>query len=685
VLVPLIGTEFAIKSPIVASLYKLLLYKEDSFFKLHRDSEKEPGMFATVVVQLPSKYTGGELVVHHDNKLKTFDFSSTSNPVAEFSTFFTAFYCDCLHEIRPLTSGIRVCLIYNLCLIGENAPPVTAPTSSSAESKLGALIREWKRMEAKKPSKIIYALTHKYTQKNLSFENLKSKDKGLAMMLKQLSTEHEMTVLLAILKKTSSGNECGYDEDFDSEDPDSNCEREYELSNFRLVASSSSVSSSIYEKIKALDVDPDSEVIPENCWSSIEPYNKETEETGNAGVQVSLFYRHAALVIWPTEDVAEILNGRQLDLLEEIFLQEHAQTRGSPRNDVTEAKLLKWAKTLISGGGGSYGGGNNGTDLLSAIVGFDDLNLLKAFLQSRRSITPSKLAIILPQCEKYGWYSLSTELVGMFTVFGSGGKGRSKEALEMLRLIIGNVPNVTLNEEKRAVCLKLAQAILTSRKSCTGRSVSTKYWQTAAPAKTPAQKSAENEAEKEFLRDFYVTVKGIGFEMVPVVETTPLAVVVPVLFKLAVDAEKREETLENQCLDMIESVLNRMEVVASQRGVTPSWRRTDFKSCGCADCVSVQAFMQSNQMSMGFKMGKMRRLHLHRIMNQMTDVTHVTERFGNPQTMVISKTAKVGTEEFEEHRIAIGQKEKLQKLHAQQLIRLVKANVQARPAAAGTN
>ena len=45
--------------PVQADFYKLLLYDEGSFFASHRDTEKAPGMFATLVVVLPSASTGG--------------------------------------------------------------------------------------------------------------------------------------------------------------------------------------------------------------------------------------------------------------------------------------------------------------------------------------------------------------------------------------------------------------------------------------------------------------------------------------------------------------------------------------------------------------------------------------------------------------------------------------------------
>jgi hypothetical protein len=41
-------------SKVTASLHKLLLYDVGGFFKAHKDTEKEPGMFATMVRIVPS-------------------------------------------------------------------------------------------------------------------------------------------------------------------------------------------------------------------------------------------------------------------------------------------------------------------------------------------------------------------------------------------------------------------------------------------------------------------------------------------------------------------------------------------------------------------------------------------------------------------------------------------------------
>ena len=102
-----------------AQRYKLLLYEERSFFAMHRDSEKVQGMFGTLVVVLPTAFAGGELVVKHQGKIKQFAQSHSS----AFGSQYAAFYADCKHELKPVTSGHRLCLVYNLVKTGAGACP----------------------------------------------------------------------------------------------------------------------------------------------------------------------------------------------------------------------------------------------------------------------------------------------------------------------------------------------------------------------------------------------------------------------------------------------------------------------------------------------------------------------------------------------------------------------------------
>src|SRR5262249_28048335 len=123
--------DLGIRGKVTAELYKLLVYEKGSFFKPHRDTEKIPGMFGTLVVCLPSRHEGGTLILEHDGQKKQIDFGGKDS---EFQTRYVAFYADCRHEVTPVKSGYRVCLVYNLAGAGKKQPaaPHHAETVAAA-------------------------------------------------------------------------------------------------------------------------------------------------------------------------------------------------------------------------------------------------------------------------------------------------------------------------------------------------------------------------------------------------------------------------------------------------------------------------------------------------------------------------------------------------------------------------
>lgn len=82
----------------------------------HRDTEKEKNMFGTLIIQPPSKHTGGELVVYENNdrSKKVIDFGLASGKMAT-SMHFAAHYADLEHELREVKSGYRLAMVYSLC------------------------------------------------------------------------------------------------------------------------------------------------------------------------------------------------------------------------------------------------------------------------------------------------------------------------------------------------------------------------------------------------------------------------------------------------------------------------------------------------------------------------------------------------------------------------------------------
>jgi hypothetical protein len=73
-----LGLTLEARPYIHAELYKLLLYGEGAHFKPHRDSEKAPGMFATLAICLPSQFEGGDLVLKFCGQRLLWNSSATS-------------------------------------------------------------------------------------------------------------------------------------------------------------------------------------------------------------------------------------------------------------------------------------------------------------------------------------------------------------------------------------------------------------------------------------------------------------------------------------------------------------------------------------------------------------------------------------------------------------------------------
>ncbi len=163
-----------VEEPVEADFYKLLVYDAGSFFLSHRDTEKISGMFATLVIVVPSTHRGGELIVRHLDREVIFDL----HPEDPSEIGFAAFYADCVHEVRPVISGSRLILVYNLRFLGKRTP-VKAPNYRAVEAQVADLLRGW--TDAKdEPDKLIVPLEHAYTPAELSFDALKGADAGVA-------------------------------------------------------------------------------------------------------------------------------------------------------------------------------------------------------------------------------------------------------------------------------------------------------------------------------------------------------------------------------------------------------------------------------------------------------------------------------------------------------------------------
>ena len=92
-------------------------------------------MFGTLVIQLPSDYGGGQLIVYHNGL-------SFGGCDARCNFYFAAFYGDCQHEVKPVTKGYRLCLMYNLLYAGVNEYSAPADNQKLVSNIVSAM-HDW--------------------------------------------------------------------------------------------------------------------------------------------------------------------------------------------------------------------------------------------------------------------------------------------------------------------------------------------------------------------------------------------------------------------------------------------------------------------------------------------------------------------------------------------------------------
>jgi hypothetical protein len=141
---------------------KLLLYETGGHFLADRDTEKE----------LPSTFTGGDISFAHEGTKKTFELAEGSG--SQFK--YIAFYADCEHQLHPVTSGVRLCLVFNLVATSsKDTPNPSHSVNVSTELKLRSIVEAW-RAEENGLKRFGYHMEHKYTPSSFGTAFLKGRD-----------------------------------------------------------------------------------------------------------------------------------------------------------------------------------------------------------------------------------------------------------------------------------------------------------------------------------------------------------------------------------------------------------------------------------------------------------------------------------------------------------------------------
>ena len=397
--------------------YKLLVYEEGSFFVSHRDTEKIPNMFATLVVNLPSQHTGGELIISHAGQSQSYSFADSSL----FAPSFVAFYADCYHEVKPLTAGYRLCLIYNLAITNRKKQPVLSQRMGPIED-IDKAIQAWSQETHDNPI-LTYLLDHSYSEQNLSMANLKHGDFAKASVLLNAAAKSgcQAYLCLATYSRTSYGEVDSYGgrgrrgrysdyDDDDDDDVDESAFEEYDVSEEQVYAHAFVTADGSKINVQKIHLNADELLAKVPLVDGPGRGYSISEATGNEGATKDLWYHRGAVIMWPKERELECVAKMDVDYGIHVLqrtMQEQNKLEGERRQ-----QLLQLANHIVETLP-SY----RHVDISAELIKLGDIALLKKFLfrQANSYAIDIDPNLFIKVAERFGWEPFAQDVQSRLT------------------------------------------------------------------------------------------------------------------------------------------------------------------------------------------------------------------------------------------------------------------------------
>jgi hypothetical protein len=637
---------------LTAQLHSMLVYEPGQFFAPHQDSEKNDEMVGTLVVMLPSRSTGGDLVVEHRGK-------SVRYPGSTTSLTFVAFYADTRHEVLPVETGYRVALTYNLLLAGDTSAAGSgdgslAPAAAELLHRHFAQTPEprWRgdRLAMEPPDRLVVLLDHQYTERGLRWSHLKGEDAARADALRRAAelADCEMGLAQAEIHET---REC-YDDgpprrrrrgwsDWD-DDPDDTSEGDVEVG--EVLDSAVTITPAAGEPLRFDSDVSDAELAEVTPTVELSPYDTEyTGYMGNWGNTMDRWYRRAAIVIWPRARAFAIrAKGDPVGALDELLALTvtHEPSR-SDRADRVATLLRFWPDAVRRGDQQRL---LPGTLRLAREVADEDLatRLLEPF--AVEALAPSDATVLVALAEQHGldWYerllsswlgsrhastarpvatraTWAASLPALCTSLRDDPHGPSGLGTEAARALVARLGDWVIDAVGQA-----ARDVTPSRRLATLTELAIPTFAVLHAAALVAD-TTRRDRIIEALRDPALPLVPMLVDVVRAAAEAP-----PVAREAAgIDIVARH------CCDALDASL------ALPPRASDDWSITDFPlgAC-CEDCTTLAEFLaDTTSRQITWPLAKLRRQHIHhRIDEAELPATHHTIRQGSPHKLVISKT-----------------------------------------------
>lgn len=646
------------KHKLKAQLYKLLVYEKGSFFLPHRDGEKLDRMVATLVVALPSVHKGGALLISHNGHQHEITFTGAASG-HELS--YAAFYADCQHEVKPLESGYRLCLTYNLTLAkSRGRKGIDAPAHEPVVDEMAELLVGWRNDPD--PQKLAVILDHRYTRDGLTLDKLKGIDRSRANVLFEAAERADCMAYLALVTLWQFGSAeddyddysynrshdyTGYEVDEEAEDDsyDSKTESNYEMTEVLDASlSANHWSDRQGRKLRFGEIAlGESEIVASAALDDGDPSEEDFEGyTGNAGMTLERWYRCAAVIIWSQREHLAVLceagTNASIGGLEAML--ERVRRGSNAQREVQRKECLAFATVIIEEWQPTHDRQFRDTpeeiarDVFPGLLyEMDAPDLVRRFISRVMSVDGGLQldATFVKFCKRHGWRNFEGELLA---VIGAATPQTLVRNAELLQLLCRQRDK---NVDRLALCAGLCENIVEALAAFDSQPLPDD-WQVEPidrvmllVALVTAMLAIDAQSPLLGLVDHALCYR----DKYPLTDTHLAAI-------FALESRLRKLTVANEAIShWLAACRQALQARVAKAPRKPTnYRRAHELSCRCPDCGELSRFLADPAQAEGrFPLNKHRRRHLHGIIDgNGCDLTHVTERRGRPFTLVCTKT-----------------------------------------------
>ncbi|MHC5537398.1 2OG-Fe(II) oxygenase [Singulisphaera rosea] len=635
-----------------AKIYKLLVYERGGFFLPHRDSEKHDRMVASLIVVLPNDFDGGSLVVRHGPVKRRVKFEQAK---ARRSPSYAAFYADCEHEVEKVTSGVRVCLAYNLVLkAGPEGEDTTELPTGLAED-LASSIRSWTAEHKAKP--LAFALEHHYTERGLSLDLLKGADRALADLVLSAAEKADAVAYLSQVSRHLSQYADDGSDDWGAPSRYARRGRQHgmeigETYEDELVADQFVDADGESHPFGKIRLQPSAVVssIPIDDWT---PTTEEYEGyTGNAGNTLDRWYHRSAIVVWARDDHFDVVSGGGVDACIPLFSSMVAKIAKTPkaRREAARSECLRFARAIIAAWPHSYYryDSSRASELAGRgvfprrLLTLKDRGIIAEFLTALPGHDASIdiASVVVDASREFGWDAFAEELKELikspvnnydYSIITS----RDVEWLSAYCV------DESVDKDKvklgRALCDLALERVCTAPPQRSGyNSYESASTATAVEASlTPLIEALASCGHKkglmQLLKHVHESPKRFRLDYCQV----------PALETLIPWSRNRFGEIPPALATWLSSVRKTLEAAVAKAPMPPSnWKRPVDVTCSCEVCTPLKAFLADPKSEVvRIAAPEDRRQHLEsEIRRHQCDVVSQLEKKGRPYSLVLTKT-----------------------------------------------